>query len=120
MPEEVLIREDLQVIQVNSRGDITTVDFNRTLEDLLRIQQDQGLNKVFVDATRVISYPSTFSIFEFGSEAAKALKDIQFAISVLPGQRSNTEFFETVMRNRGARVSILDSPDDALAWLRNC
>ncbi len=117
MPEEVTIREELQVIQVKSWGDITKEDFKNTLDAILRIREDQGLTKVFVDATRVTSYPSTISIFEFGSEAADPLRGIRLAIASPPGQRDEPVFFETVTCNRGARVRAFDSPDAALAWL---
>ena len=119
MPEEVTIREDLQIIQVKSRGEITTADFKKTLDEILRIRQAEGLTNVFVDATKVTSYPSTISILDFGSEAARAIMDIQLAISVPPGKREDPEFFENVTRNRGAKVRVFDTPDAALAWLTN-
>ena len=59
MPEEVTIREDFQVIQVKSYGDITTEEFKATLDAILRIRDGQGLTKVFVDATKVTSYECT-------------------------------------------------------------
>ncbi len=117
MPEEMTIREDLQVIQVKSWGDITTADFKKTLDEILRIRQAQGLTNVFVDARKVTSYPSTISILDFGSEAARALMDIQLAIAVPPGKREDPVFFENVTRNRGANVRVFDTPDAALAWL---
>ena len=117
MPEEVTIREDLQVIHVRSRGDITTEDFKKSLDAILRIRQAQGLTKVFVDATKATSYPSTTSIFVFGSEAVEPLRGIKLAIASPPGIRDDPAFFETVTRNRGAVVRSFDSPDAALAWL---
>ena len=118
MPEEVTIREDLQVIQVKSSGDITMEDFSKTLDAILRIREDRGLAKVFVDATEVTSYPTTIHIFKFGSEAAEPLQGISLAIASPPGKRDEPVFFETVTRNRGARVRAFDSPDTALAWLK--
>lgn len=117
MPEEVTIREDLQVIQVTSWDDITTADFKKTLYEILKIRQAQGLTNVFVDATKVTSYPPTVSIFNFGSEAANALMDIQLAIAVAPGTPDDPKFFENVTSNRGANVRVFDTPDAALAWL---
>ncbi len=117
MPEEVTIDRGLQLIHVKSSGDITSEDFKETLDAILKIREVEGLVKVFVDATTVASYPSTISIFEFGSEAAETLKGIQLAIVVSSESRDDSQFFETVTRNRGARVRAFDSRDAALAWL---
>ena len=117
MPEEVTIREDLKVIQVTSHGVVTEEDFKATLDAILRIREEQGLTKVFVDATKVTSYPSTISIYEFGSKAAAILKGIQVDIAVPPGIRETPVFFENVTRNRGAYISTFDSPEVALARL---
>jgi hypothetical protein len=117
MAEDVTIREDLQVIQVKSYGDITAEDLKKTLDAIRGIRQRKGLTKVFVDATKVTSYPSTLSIFKFGSDAAASLMSIKLAIAAPPGAAHDPAFFETVTRNRGALVSVFDSPDAALAWL---
>ena len=117
MPEEVTIRKDLEVIQVESCGNITTEDFQKTLDTILRIRQDQGLTKVFVDATKATSYPSTMPIHDFGSQVADLLRGLKVAIVVVPGTRNESMFFETVARNRGGNVSLFDSPSAALAWL---
>ena len=117
MPEDVTIREDLQVIQVTSHGTITKGDFEASLDALLRIRDEQGLTRVFVDATKVTSYPSTMSIFDFGLKAAGAIRGIRLAIATPPGIRDDPAFFENVMRNRGGSVRVFDSPDAALMWL---
>jgi hypothetical protein len=117
MPEEVTIRKDLEVIQVESCGNITTEDFQKTLDTILRIRQDQGLTKVFVDATKATSYPSTMPIHDFGSQVADLLRGLKVAIVVVPGTRNESMFFETVARNRGGNVSLFDSPAAVLAWL---
>ena len=117
MPEEVTIRKDLEVIQVKSCGNITTEDFQKTLDAILRIRQNQGLTKVFVDATKATSYPSTMSIHDFGSQVADSLRGVKVAIVAVPGTRKESTFFETVARNRGGNVSLFDSPAAALAWL---
>ncbi len=51
MPEKVIIREDLQVIQVQSFGEVPSTDMEQSLEEILKIYKDRGLSRVFVDAT---------------------------------------------------------------------
>lgn len=117
MPEEVTIHKDLEIIQIESCGNIATEDFQKTLDTILRIRQDQGLNKVFVDATKATSYPSTMLIYDFGSQVADLLRGLKVAIVVVPVTYNESLFFETVARNRGGNVSLFDSPAAALAWL---
>jgi len=117
MPEEVTIGNDLETIQVKSCGDITLEDLKKTLDSILRIKEDRGLTKVFVDTTTVTSYPSTFPVFEFGAQAACSLRGVKIAIVAVSGTRNDVRFFETVVRNRGGDVSLFDSPTAALAWV---
>ena len=117
MPEEVTVREDLQVIQVTSCDDVTTEDFNNTLNSILKILEDRSLTKVFVDGTAVTSYPPTFPVFDFGSKVAESLRGVRVAIVATRNRLNESSFFETVARNRGGNVKIFDSPDTALAWL---
>ncbi len=120
MPEEVTVRDDLQVIQVTSCDDVTMEEFTKTLSSILKIRKDRGLTKVFVDGTAVTSYPSTFPVFEFGSQVAASLRGMRVAIVATPDKRDESSFFETVARNRGVNVRIFNSPDTALAWLTEC
>lgn len=117
MPETVTVDEDLGIVRIESYGDVNAEDFRATLELALRFHEERGLTKGFVDATKVTSYPSTSSIFDFGSRAAASLKGIKVAIAAPPGMLDDPVFFETVARNRGAKLMVFDSPDAALAWL---
>jgi hypothetical protein len=117
MPEEVTIREDLQVIEVKSYGDITLGEFKKTLESLIRLRDTQGLTKVLVDTAGVTSYPSTYPIFEFGEQLAESLRGVNIAIVVVAETRADSTFFRTVVLNRGGNVGVFDSAADALAWL---
>jgi len=117
MPETVSFDEDLGIVRIESYGDVTAEDFRETLALAFRIHKERGLTKGFVDATKVTSYPSTSSIFDFGSHAAESLKGIKVATSAPPGIFDDPVFFETVARNRGTNLRVFSSPDAALAWL---
>jgi hypothetical protein len=117
MPEKVTLDEDLGVVRIESYGQVTADDMRASLALALSIHQERGLTRGFVDATKVTSYPSTFPIYEFGSEAAEPLKGFRLAIAAPPELLDDPAFFETVVNNRGGTVRVFDARDAALAWL---
>ena len=119
MPEEVTIREDLQIVHVRSYADVTAKDLKWTLESILRIREERGFTRVLIDATNVSSYPPTVSVFDFAGQAAESLRKtgIRVSIVVAPDMREETAFFETAARNRGGNIGVFASTEAALAWL---
>ena len=117
MPETVSVDEDLGIVRIESYGDVTVEDLKGTLASALKTHHERGLSRGFVDATRVTSYPSTASIFDFGSQAADRLGSLRIAIAGPPWMLATPVFFETVTRNRGASIRVFDSTKAALAWL---
>jgi len=106
MPETVTFDEDLGIVRIESYGDLTAEDLRATLGSALKMHQVRGVSRGFVDATRVTSYPSTFPIFDFGSQAATRLRGLRIAIATTPGMLDTPVFFETaeigdVPRNYG-------------------
>ena len=120
MPEEVSVRDDLNIIQIRSHGIVTAADFANTLESILGIREARGISRVLIDATAVESYPATLSIFDFGGQAADSLrgKGIKIAVVVAATKIEETGFFQTVARNRGGNIGVFESSDDALTWLK--
>ena len=118
MPETVTFDEDLKIVRIDSYGDVTIEDLRSTLASALKLHKERGLSRGFIDATKVTSYPSTSSIFDFGSQGVDQLRGLRIAIAAPSGKLLvDPVFFETVTRNRGANVRIFDSTDAALAWL---
>jgi hypothetical protein len=117
MPEKVTIREDLQVIQIDSWGDVSMEDLKASFEEVLKISQERGLARVLVDATKQTSLPSTMPIFQFASDLAREAPELRFGVVRSPTLKEKTGFFETVVRNRGAQVNFFETAEDALAWL---
>jgi len=117
MPEKVSIREDLQVIQVESYGEVTSEDLKESLAAVSRIQQERGLTRLFVDATKETSVPGTSKIFDFGQKVGMELRGWRVAIAVSPATATDLSFFQNIALNRGAHVETFDSTDTALAWL---
>jgi hypothetical protein len=117
MPETVTLDEDLGIVRIESYGDVTAEDLKATLASALRIHQERGFTRGFVDATKVTSYPSTFSIHDFGLQAVESISRIKVAIAAPTGKLNDPVFFETVLRNRGINIRVFDSPEAALGWL---
>jgi hypothetical protein len=118
MPETVSVREDLQIIQVDSYGDVTAKDLEGTLKAVTAIRQERGLTRVLVDATAKVSSPSTVSVFEFGSELAEHIRDMKVAVAGSTERDPELGFLQTVTANRGAHLHIFESVDAALTWLK--
>ena len=117
MPEKVTIREDLQIIQIESYGEVSAEDLKESFETVAKFRQERGLTRVFVDATKEISFPSAFPVLEFGTELAKTFRGVKFAVVTSPKTNPDVRFLETVAVNRGAQVHVFGSADAALAWL---
>ena len=117
MPETVTVRDDLQIIQVESFGDIGIEDFKRTLEMILKLHQERGFTKLFVDGTRQESVPDTMPVFEFGVDVTKAIQKVKIALAISSKTWRESQFFVNVARNRGAYIEMFDSADKALDWL---
>lgn len=119
MPEKIALLEDLQIYRIDSYGDVSIEDMKQSLAQLVEMQRESGLRRVLVDATKETSLPPAGPLYEFGSELAKTVAHLTFAIAVAPGLARDLGFIETVTRNRGMQVRVFDSVDAALAWLND-
>ena len=117
MPESVTVREDAQVIQVNSWGEITIEDLQESLNAIVEIHRERGYKRILVDATREQSLPSTTQIFDFASQIAEYLSGMKLAVAISKRTQTDLQFIETVARNRGMQMTLHDSIDSALSWL---
>jgi hypothetical protein len=117
MPEKVYIRDDLQIIHIDSYGDVTSKDLRRSLERVCRMYREHGLTRIFINATGETSLPSTYPLFEFGSDLADYVQFFVFAVVVSPAVKDDLMFLETVTRNRGMTVRMFSSEKAAITWL---
>jgi argininosuccinate lyase len=118
VPEKVSIIEDQKIIKVDSFGVIKIEDLRNSMQEVARIHKEQGLNRVFVDATKETEFPSELSAYEFGTEMAESMMDIKIAVITSQKMKNIIRFLETVAQNRGAQLQIFDAEDEALAWLK--
>ena len=117
MPEDVTVLEDLQIIQVHSYGDVTLDDLEGSLEAIIRIREERGLSRVFVDATEETSLPPAFSAYEFGKQIADFVRGLRVAVVGSKMLAEDMRFIETVAQNREAVLKIFETVEDALTWL---
>jgi hypothetical protein len=118
MPEDVSILEDLGIIQVDSYGEVTEGDLLASMEEVLAIHKARGFSRVFVDASKETSLPSTLPLHQFGSVLSEDATVLKFAVVVSATVREDLRFLETVTQNRGMEVRMFNSRDEALAWLK--
>jgi hypothetical protein len=118
MPEEVSILEDLEIICVNSYGRVTEGDLLASMEEILAIQRERGLSRVFVDASRETALPSTHPLHQFGAVLSQNAATFKFALLASDRVRKDLRLLETVTQNRGMQVRMFDSRVEALTWLR--
>ena len=117
MPEIVCVDKQHNVILIDSRDDVGETDLMKSLESVLQIVRDQGLNKVVVDATHQASLPSTVALYYFVSELSKQARDVEHAIVAAGQLPEEMRFIETVGQNRGVNIQLFSSRDEALSWL---
>lgn len=118
MPEEVSILEDLEIIRVDSYGRVTEGDLLASMEEILAIQRESGLSRVFIDASRETALPSTHPLHQFGSVLSQNATALKFAVLLSDRVREDLRLLETVAQNRGMQVRTFDSRAEAQAWLR--
>ncbi len=117
MPETVCVDREHNVILIDSRDDVGETDLMKSLESVLQIVRDRGLNKVIVDTTHQTSLPSTVALYRFASELSKQARDLEHAIVATGQLPEEMRFIETVGQNRGVNIHLFSSRDEALAWL---
>jgi hypothetical protein len=118
MPEEVSILEDLGIIRVDSYGEVTEGDLLASMEEVLAIHKERGISRVFVDASRETSLPSTLPLHHFGSVLSQDAMVLKIAVSASAAVHDVLRFLETVTQNRGMQVKIFENREEALAWLK--
>ncbi len=117
MAEEVTIREDLPIIQVDHQGELTKSELMDTLEAVDTINREKGISDVLINAVKLQKLPSITITYNFGSELVSKVMHMKFAIVMQPELREELEFLVNVIQNRGGQVQLFDSEEAALDWL---
>ena len=118
MPDKVLLNEELEIIEVQSYGEVTGVDISNSIRQIVEIQRDSDIDKLLVDTTRQETLPSPIEIVKIFSAYPR---DLKTALLVNASQATvdDVEFVETVAVNRGKRIQMHYDQEKALRWLNS-
>ena len=119
MPETVTVLEDQGIIEVRSFGEVSAEDWQKSVDVVMELVRSRGITKILVDSLSLVSMPKTWMLYEFGNLLATPHfpPSVRIAAVIQGPLREDLEFIETVATNRGRRMRIFDSMDEATAWL---
>ena len=104
------------IITLRPRGSVTPDEVIESLEEVGRVSEETGIERLLVDAGEIDSMPSTIDVFELTSGFPRSL-----GMAVLVPDRSDLieklRFGENVGVNRGVPVRLFDSLREAVEWL---
>jgi len=73
MPDNIKINKEIGVIEIQSYGKVTFEDIAGSIDKAKQIFEDEGINKILVDTTKIESTPSTIEIFKLFSSFPQEL-----------------------------------------------
>jgi len=119
MPETVTVLEDQGIIEVRSFGEVSAEDWQKSVDIVMDLVRTRGMTKVLVDSLTLVSMPKTWTLYEFGNLLAttKFPQSVRIAAVIQGPLREDLKFIETVATNRGRRMKVFNSIDEATAWL---
>ena len=121
MPEKVEVLEDLGIILITSFGVVTDEDLGQSRKQVSTICRDRGLTKILVDATGLTSAIPIIDAFEHAAILSKddIFKKAKHAIVASEPVQRGLQFIETAAFNRGAKLRVFTSREEALDWLKD-
>lgn len=116
MTEIVSISRDHTLILVHSSGEPSIRELEQTLNRIMELHQEHGINHVLVDSREREVDVSNMEAFTGGELIARLSNNIRFAIVVTAPSPSHRSF-ETIAVNRGVRISYFTDVEEAKHWL---
>ena len=117
MPQKINIKNDDGIIMVESSGRVSYGDFIETFNNVKKLVEKTGYNKLLDDATNEELILSTFEIFEFFSEYIPRNLKHAMLVDDRTKSKSSRMFGETVAKNRGFQVQLFENRTSAIDWL---
>ena len=118
MPEEVKLNKEEGIIEVSSYGVVTKQDIINSVDIVLKINRDTGIDKVLVDTREQTLMPSSIEIVELFAE--KFPHDMKVAVITSEEQatKRDIDFAEIIAANRFFdKFRMFPSKEQAMAWL---
>ena len=118
MPEEVKLNEEEGVIEVSSHGVVTKHDIAHSIDIVLEIKCNKGVDKVLVDTREQTSMPNTIEIVELFIEKFPDNMKVAIITSEKQPTKRDIDFAEVVAANRFFdKFKMFPSKEQALAFL---
>ena len=116
MPEKVTLNEQNGIIEVASYGVVTKQEIMDSIDIVMKIHREKGIDKVLVDSRQQTRMPNTMEIIELFSKFPDNLKVAVWVSETQPTVKDEA-FLETVAINRFFKFRMFFSEEQALAWL---
>ena len=107
--------KDKGYLEIKMTGEITLKELKEGQPEVIRICNEQKLNKILGDATGVQVHPSPEESMEFMNSLPP---DVKYASFTRPGQANmDLKFAEVIGTNNGLKTRVFPNRESAEAWL---
>ena len=117
MPIEINVDSEQGIILVKTTNLVGVADLSEAIEAVLPIIQQQGLNKILVDATALILLPATMHLNWFASELSKHTKGLKHAVVISQQTSAGVSEIKKFAQKLDVNMRLFATKDDATAWL---
>lgn len=116
MPIRVVQNKQLGIIEVNAFGALLRSDLEQANAEIQRIHDEEGVDKILGDATKVEKIPSTTDSYVVWSAFPQYFRHAIVVRKSDPASR-DAQFVEDVGVNRGQNLKFFETREEALRWL---
>ncbi|MFC1878428.1 hypothetical protein ACFLZW_00805 [Chloroflexota bacterium] len=117
MPDIIRLNQEDNIIEIRSFDTVSENDIETSINKIIQIFEETGINAVLVDTIGQKDLPGTVGIYSIFSEFPRGFK-----VALLADQRQRTTrdlyFAVTEAKNRGFMLLIFYTRDKALEWLK--
>ena len=116
MPDVVTVNKKKQLVEVHSSGHVQESDIMNSMEEMIEIYKETGINRILVNVVEQLSVPNSIDMFTIFS---KFPREFQVAMIISDEQKTleDSLFIETVAQNRGIPIKTFKSREEAEKWL---
>ncbi len=115
MPEELTFDPTTGLMRIRAWGDETILDWTESKQEILRLHEQHGASKLFVDAREMVAAPSVIDILDFGDNWPR---DIRAAILIGKGTPEDVLFLDATATYRHKPMRVFYDETEALSWLQ--
>jgi len=117
MPQKVKVHFDNGIVEIWSDGTVSFEEAKRTMDQVRHTLQTTGFDKLLLDASMEASSMSTVQLYDFFANNLPFKTNLAVVAPVETRTRRDLGFGVTVAYNRGYRIRMTTSREDALCTL---